>query len=326
MKTLFISCICLCMSIQVWAQCSEGMSEGDNLISNSDFCKGNQDFESDYQFTRESGGEALLLGGRYATVTNPQYAMGLYPACRDHSSNGGVMLVFNGSESPNENAWSQTVKELKTNTEYVFSFWTAPLLRYSPAELEVYIDEVSVGKGFKLDSSLCEWRKYTVTWNSGNNTQAKLAIRNINMECISAHFALDDISFSACVPSDLKHQLSQAKAGQVFQLKNIYFETAKYVLKPESYTELDVLLEFMWQKPNVEIEIAGHTDNVGSQTNNQILSENRAKAVADYLEEKGIKPYRFTARGYGEDMPVDKNNTEEGRQNNRRVEFKIVKI
>ncbi|PIB37218.1 hypothetical protein BFP72_18290 [Reichenbachiella sp. 5M10] len=326
MKSSISILLLLMVTISLWAQCPEGQSDGENLVKNSDFCKGNQEFQSDYQYTREPGGESLLLGGSYATVTNPQYALGLYPACRDHSSNGGIMLVYNGSESPNDNAWSQTVTDISPNTTYTFSFWVAPLLRYSPAILEVYINDKAEGKKLELDSVLCEWRKYTVTWKSRNNTEVKLAIRNVNTECISAHFALDDVTFTACEATNLSHELSNAREGQIFQLNNIYFETAKYVLKPASYEELDMLLEFLWQHPKAEIEIAGHTDNVGSQTNNQILSENRAKAVAMYLEDKGIKKYRFTAKGYGEDAPIESNTTSEGRQKNRRVEFKILKL
>ncbi|MBU2916000.1 OmpA family protein [Reichenbachiella agariperforans] len=313
-------------SVCAQAQCPDGYSSGPNLIKNSEFCMGDQQFDSDYTFTRESGGEALLQNGRYATVTNPKYAMGLYASCRDHSSNGGIMLVFNGSTSPNDDAWSQTIENLKPNTTYTFSFWTASLLKYSPAVLEVYINDNAVGSRLTLDSALCEWKKHSVVWDSKQNTQVKLSIRNTNTDCVAAHFALDDMFFAACEKSNLGHQLENAKVGQVFQLENIYFETAKYILKSESYEELDLLLEFLWNHPNAEIEVAGHTDNVGSQVNNQILSENRAQAVASYLEEKGIKQYRFTVKGYGEELPVEKNTTPEGRQKNRRVEFKIVKI
>ena len=74
----------------------------------------------------------------------------------------------------------------------------------------------------------------------------------------------------------------------------------------------------------MRIEIRGHTDAKGSDSYNQRLSENRAKAVADYLLSKGINEKRIQSKGYGKSLPIDTNDTEEGRANNRRVEFKIV--
>lgn len=75
---------------------------------------------------------------------------------------------------------------------------------------------------------------------------------------------------------------------------------------------------------NLKIEISGHTDNVGSDALNQKLSENRAKAVVDYLTSKGISSLRMISKGYGKTQPIATNNTEEGRALNRRTEFKII--
>ncbi|UXX80236.1 OmpA family protein [Reichenbachiella carrageenanivorans] len=327
-KLLSLSLLSLFASLPFtsFAQCQEGHVAGENLIDNSGFCEGYHHFRSDYNFNRDANGATFIKPGSFATVTNPQYAMSLYPKCFDHTSNGGVMLVFNGSDSPNDNAWEQELDNLKTNTDYVFSFWATSLLKFSPAQLDVFINGKSQKKTFTLDSTLCEWNQYSMTWNSKNNTNVQLAIRNLNSECYGAHFALDDVSFTSCEPDDLLHELKEAKVGQVFRLDNIYFETNKYILKEESFVELDLLVEFLWTKKQVEIEIAGHTDNVGSMTYNQILSENRAKAVAEYLKERGISPSRFTSNGYGEERPEYDNSTSEGRQKNRRVEFKITKI
>ena len=109
-------------------------------------------------------------------------------------------------------------------------------------------------------------------------------------------------------------------------LNNIFFDFNKASLRPESKTELENLIKLMNDNPNIKIEISGHADNIGSSAYNQKLSESRAKAVVDYLIEHGIERSRLSHMGYGFDKPIAPNDTEEGRQINRRVEFKIIKI
>lgn len=113
--------------------------------------------------------------------------------------------------------------------------------------------------------------------------------------------------------------------AKVFTLNNVHFETAKATLKKDSYKELNELVAFLKTKIGVEIEIAGHTDDVGADKANLLLSENRAKAVRQYLLSKGIAPNRVKAKGYGETEPVAKNDTPEGRAKNRRTEVRILK-
>ena len=119
--------------------------------------------------------------------------------------------------------------------------------------------------------------------------------------------------------------LNPIEVGQTFRLNNMFFEFAKADLKPESFVELDNVVQFMSVSPTVEIQIAGHTDNVGSDEDNITLSENRAQAVLNYIISHGIAPSRITSRGYGKSKPEAPNDTEEGRQLNRRVEFTITK-
>ncbi len=103
-------------------------------------------------------------------------------------------------------------------------------------------------------------------------------------------------------------------------LNNIFFESSKDVLKPESFIELDSLATLLKTNPFV-IEIRGYTDNVGDKNANLLLSEARAKAVVDYLLSKGIDKKRLFYKGFGSAQPIASNNTEAGRQKNRRVEF-----
>ena len=115
------------------------------------------------------------------------------------------------------------------------------------------------------------------------------------------------------------------EAGTTIALSNVFFETGKATLKPESTAELDKLVHTMIDYPNMQIEIRGHTDNVGSDASNQTLSEDRAKAVMNYLLDHKVKSKRLNAAGFGSTKPVAGNDTPEGRQKNRRVEFKIIK-
>lgn len=117
--------------------------------------------------------------------------------------------------------------------------------------------------------------------------------------------------------------VEEMKTNEVtLKLNNLFFETAKYNIKPTSFPELNRLAEWM-QEYNLSIEILGHTDNVGENRDNQLLSENRAKAVKDYLVSKGCLAERIFAIGFGEKNPVASNETIKGRAQNRRVEIKI---
>jgi outer membrane protein OmpA-like peptidoglycan-associated protein len=112
---------------------------------------------------------------------------------------------------------------------------------------------------------------------------------------------------------------------KMFTLKNVYFETGKANLTQESYTELNKLLDYMKTHKIAVIEIAGHTDNVGEDEANLILSQKRAESVRNFLITGGIDQARVSAKGYGEKQPVATNETPEGRQSNRRTEVRIIK-
>lgn len=119
--------------------------------------------------------------------------------------------------------------------------------------------------------------------------------------------------------------LQPIEIGLTVRLKNIYFDFDKTTLKSESFVELNKVVDFLKRNPNVEIEIHGHTDNKGSDDYNLELSQGRSQAVMDYIVSQGIEAYRLAAIGYGETKPIDTNDTDEGRANNRRVEVTVVK-
>ena len=119
-------------------------------------------------------------------------------------------------------------------------------------------------------------------------------------------------------------ELKNIKCGSKIALRNVFFDTGKSTIRPESYPELDRLVKLMNDVATLKIELSGHTDNTGSATSNQTLSQSRAQAVVDYLAGKGIAKTRMVAKGYGSDRPVASNDSAEGRQENRRTEFEIT--
>ena len=119
--------------------------------------------------------------------------------------------------------------------------------------------------------------------------------------------------------------LAPIEIGQVVRLNNVFFDFDKWGLRPESYIELNRVVELLRDNPSIEIELSAHTDNRGTEEYNFKLSGARAKSVVEYILSKGIPASRINSKGYGETMPVVDNDTDEHRQLNRRVEFKILK-
>ncbi|MDX9847539.1 MAG: OmpA family protein [Tenuifilaceae bacterium] len=116
------------------------------------------------------------------------------------------------------------------------------------------------------------------------------------------------------------------EVGQSVDIQDIYFETGRAGLMPQSFRSLNALIEFLKEYPNVRVEIGGHTDNVGSAAVNQKVSEDRARSVAQYVIDQGIPAERVVSKGYGFSKPKASNRTAEGRAQNRRVDFTIIGI
>jgi outer membrane protein OmpA-like peptidoglycan-associated protein/tetratricopeptide (TPR) repeat protein len=138
----------------------------------------------------------------------------------------------------------------------------------------------------------------------------------------SENFSLKN--YTSLEPFKLEIQLQKLRPGATIVLNNVFFETNKWDLKPESRIELDRLADLLKNNPDKKIEIGGHTDNVGSDDANMTLSNNRAASVVEYLVKRGIEATRLTSKGYGESAPVATNDTDAGRAKNRRTEFKIL--
>lgn len=138
----------------------------------------------------------------------------------------------------------------------------------------------------------------------------------------SENFVIADTSIHEVIRKDI--QLQPMGIGAKIVLNNVFFDTGKSTLRPESYSELNRLIDIMHQYPRLKVEISGHTDSKGSDQSNQKLSQDRAQAVVNYLTSQGIDIDLVSAKGYGESEPRADNDTEEGRQLNRRVEAKIL--
>lgn len=155
----------------------------------------------------------------------------------------------------------------------------------------------------------------------------------VNKEGFLFYSATYDLKANTSVdePYDLKAPLQPIVADKAIPIKrtpivleNVFFATASAELRPESKAELDALYALLQAHPTVRILLSGHTDNVGSEADNQTLSQDRARAVREYLIEAGIAAERLESKGFGETQPRYTNDTEAGRAGNRRTTFELI--
>jgi outer membrane protein OmpA-like peptidoglycan-associated protein len=159
-------------------------------------------------------------------------------------------------------------------------------------------------------------------------TANKNYIVNVNRDgylFYSDNFSLKGKETDFNKPFQLDIPLQPIDTGSTVELKNVFFDVNKWDLKPESKAELDKLVAFLNKNPSVKIELGGHTDNSGDKNFNKTLSENRAKAVFNYLAINGkIDAKRLSFKGYADTKPKVPNDTPENKAKNRRTEFKVI--
>lgn len=156
--------------------------------------------------------------------------------------------------------------------------------------------------------------------------------KNYSIRATADHFfsISENLNLDSLVKSGHKiiHKdlyLVPIEIGAVVRLNNVFFDFDKWDLRPESFVELNRVVKLLDENPSIEIEMSAHTDSFGSDEYNVVLSGNRAKSVMDYILSQGIPSSRIISNGYGETKPIATNETPEGRQLNRRVEFTILK-
>ncbi len=166
----------------------------------------------------------------------------------------------------------------------------------------------------------------TKSAQTGAYAFADVPAGNYQLRAEAMDYADQVINLTISAGARTTQDIHMLKVGMVITLQGIKFDFNKATIKPESAPVLDEAAAMLENNPDIKVEIQGHTDNVGSRTYNLRLSQARAQAVVDYLVAKqGISTARLSARGYGFSMPVASNATVDGRAQNRRVEFVIVK-
>ena len=190
----------------------------------------------------------------------------------------------------------------------------------APLEAAVEIIDLQNKEPVYQDYSDATLGDFLATLTSGKNYG--LNISKSGYLFYSANFSL--VGHEPKNPFNISVLLEPIEIGNKVILNNIFFDTNKFDLKPESITELQQLVDFLTLNPTLHIEISGHTDDVGNDASNNTLSENRAKSVYQYLISNKIAADRLVYKGYGKTQPIAPNTTDEGRQKNRRTEFKII--
>jgi len=186
------------------------------------------------------------------------------------------------------------------------------------ADIEITIN--STGEVYTILKSNSSTGKFLLSLPAGKNYGISVAAEGYLFH--SENFDLPKGDGFNLVNKDI--ELKNIKVGSNITLRNVFFNSGKWDVKSDSYAELDRLVALLSDIPSLKIEISGHTDNVGSVSFNELLSQRRADAVVNYLVGKGVDKKRLSAKGYGQSKPVDSNNTAEGKALNRRTEFEII--
>ncbi len=189
-----------------------------------------------------------------------------------------------------------------------------------PLKAEVKLYDLDTDVLTQFVTSDPEYGDYTVVLNEGHRYAMYASADKYLLKSLSFDYS----NPQAFNPLALDIYLEPVRTGRSVVLNNLFFDTNKYDLKPQSRTELNRLIEFLQKYRDVQIQVSGYTDNVGAPEANLQLSQRRAQAVIDYLAGHGISPVRLRSKGYGDARPLAANDTEAHRQLNRRIELSIL--
>jgi outer membrane protein OmpA-like peptidoglycan-associated protein/tetratricopeptide (TPR) repeat protein len=229
-------------------------------------------------------------------------------------------LLASVAKPINDPQIEEAVKVTEAANFTVFKGKTIDALTKKPVEAIIEITDNKSGKIIETFTTNSATGKFLISLPSGGNYG--IAVKADGYLFHSENFDIPVGSAYNMVNKTI--ELKNIKIGSKIALRNIFFDTGKSTLRAESNAELDRLVKLLKDVPSLKIELSGHTDNTGSASGNNKLSQDRANAVVAYLVGKGISKSRLTAKGYGSSRPVASNNTAEGRQQNRRTEFEII--
>lgn len=271
-----------------------------------------------------------------------------------------VGILTHNPKSKKSDAWREYIQvrldlELDVDEEYLVEFWVmrhpqsnmasnniGALLSRIPfstydvqpiTHLDLAVNETEI-----INPGQPSWQKISAVFKArgderflllGNffdneNTTFKKVRNTAEPAWENPYYLIDDVSIRHLKEPGLAS--IEVKKGDVIKLDKIYFESNKWNILDDSYIQLDQLVTLLNKHPKMKIAINGHTDSRGSASYNKTISNNRCQAVYEYLISQSIDLNRLEFNGYGELYPIDTNDTEMGRRNNRRVEFLIIEV
>lgn len=259
-----------------------------------------------------------------------RYRVSFWASLADKSPNAiatlGALLT---SDRISDTTWNilmhNETTELENGQKQVIATYYKPQVSNPSRYVLIYMDQWNEIAG---EFTAVGGERYLTigNFNSFNHSNV-IDTRAENTVLSGAYYYIDDVTVE-CLDCQEEPQTVDTvvvpKKGDIVTLRNVLFDTDKSDILPQSYHDLLTLITLLNDYPTMRVELRGHTDNQGTVERNRILSEARAKAVAEYLVAHGIDRSRLTWRGFGKSLPTDTNSTPEGRQNNRRVEYRIL--
>lgn len=277
------------------------------------------------------------MGGRdifYTTLNNGEWSKPVNLGYPINTSADEINLLINAAGTT---AYFSSDKDGGFGGQDLYYFTLDESLRPTPVTyIKGHVYDATTHEPLKATIELIDLNtNQTITYTNSDPTTGEflaciLTGTNVMMNVSNPYYPFYSENFS--IEKDysqlnpyLKNiPLRRPEIGETSVLRNVFFDFDKSILKNESNIELDKLVAYLSSNQNLKIEIGGHTDNQGNDEYNMNLSLERAKSVYNYLISKGISADRMSYKGYGETKPIASNDTEEGRQLNRRTEFKVI--
>lgn len=354
--------VCLLTNLNLLsAQKSAARDTGMNLVPNPSF-EELKYYEADKPLEPFMGFRKQMKAWNSPTETTPDLVQYIYSDNYEtaHSGDRMIGILTHNPNSKKSDEWREYIQvrldlELEFDEQYLIEFWVmrhpqstiasnnigALLSRipFSTYDIQpiTHLD-LAVNKTEIINPGQSEWQKISAVFTAkgderflliGNffhneDTEFKDVKNTAEPAWHNPYYLVDDVSIRHLAEPGLDKM--KVKKGDVVELNKIYFESNRWNLLEDSFDQLNQLANLMHKHPKMRIQIKGHTDNKGTESYNQKISEHRCESVYNYLMASNVNSRRMEYVGYGETYPIDTNDTEEGRQNNRRVEFVILTV